>query len=122
MKIQRVYCPRCDAWFEWADADVAPDDIGTLVGSLLGSMAAPTLAGGVGIALVSGLPGTLLGLVLGGAIGRLAGRTVQPDGLPCPCCNSGLPLPRPNSASRPDAETAPEGWRCQAEGFSSGLR
>ncbi|MEA5448977.1 hypothetical protein VB780_10385 [Leptolyngbya sp. CCNP1308] len=121
MKIQRVYCPRCDAWFEWFDADVAPDDIGTLVGGLLGSMAAPTLASNVGIALVSGFP-TLLGLALGGALGRLAGQTVRPDGSPCPCCDSETHGQRHASASRPDAETASEGWRCQAEGFSSGLR
>jgi hypothetical protein len=121
MNIKRVYCPRCDAWFEWFDADVAPDDIGTLAGSLLGGLAAPTLVKGVGIALVGGLPGTLLGLVLGGVLGRLAGRSVQPEGLPCPSCDTGN-LQRHDSAARPDAETAPEGWRCQAEGLSSSLR
>ncbi|MBD2234163.1 hypothetical protein [Phormidium tenue] len=122
MKIQRVYCPRCDAWFEWVDADVTPDDVGALVGGLLGGLATPILASGGGLALVSGLPGTLLGLVLGGALGHLAGRTVQPEGSPCPCCDSRTHPQRYNSAPRPDAETAPEGWRCQAEGFGSSLR
>lgn len=122
MKIQRVYCPRCDAWFELFDADAAPDDIGTLVGGLVGGIATPTIASGVGIALVSSWPGTLLGLVLGGALGRLAGRTVQPDGSPCPCCDSGTYPQRHASASCPEAETAPEGWRCPAEGLSGGLR
>jgi hypothetical protein len=122
MKIQRVYCPRCDVWIEWFDADAAPDDIGTLVGGLLGGIAAPTLASGVGIALVGGLPATILGLMLGGALGRLAGRMVQPDGSPCPCCDARTHPQGQASGSRPDAEAASEGWRCQAEGFSSGLR
>lgn len=122
MKIKRVYCPRCDAWFEWSDADVAPDDLGTLVGSLVGGMAVPTVVSGVGIALFSGFPGTLLGLVLGGVLGRLAGRTIQPEGSPCPCCGTGVHLAKHDSAARSDAETAPEVWRCQVEGLSSGLK
>lgn len=113
MKIKRAYCPRCNAWVEWFDADVAPDDIGTLIGGLLGSMAASTVVSGVGIALVSGLPGTLLGLVLGGALGRLAGRNLQPEGSPCPCCGSGDHWQRHAPAAQPDAATAPESWRCQ---------
>ncbi|PZV07024.1 MAG: hypothetical protein DCF32_08420 [Leptolyngbya sp.] len=122
MKIKRVYCPRCNAWVEWFDADVAPDDIGTLIGSLLGIMAAPTVVSGVGIALVSGFPGTLLGLVLGGVLGRLVGRSLQPKEIPCPCCAARVHPTRHDAIARPDPETAPEGWRCQAEGLSSSLR
>lgn len=123
MKIRPVYCPHCDERFEWFDPEVMPNEVGALVGSLVGGMATPTLASGLGIVLISGWPGTLLGLALGGLMGNVVGRSIQPNGVPCPRCGPGEPIQEHCPAvSQTDAEPQPEVHHCQISEIISEIK